>query len=429
VTKRVKGSLQMVEILHVDTVNSRQLYKEFKLNPEEKARCQKIMQDSFRKICRMHRGVPYPWAGDGGYAFFPCDKTFGQSAVIAAELILNDMCNMNAQTAGAINATEFYRSIRLKAHRGEVYVTEESGIDSADPKHFDDFLKFEKRFAPKEDEFFITQEVYDVLESQLKKRFGYFKEVRAGSIKTKLYLMKRKPIKKSDDIFKRGDEVQSITDADWQYLREHILSHKKNITVRNSITTGLTKAVLENYRNKGLRQQLIKSRTLFELTLRGLYNYLRAIDRRHRFSVSYWMPFDRRGKKFLKMYDFRYPNEEFASPSSRIVPVSNNRYKVCQSFNNIEPIATPSVKMAYHDGEWLYFDNTQKTRKRDLASAVQLPVYYKLEKNNYIVKGILSIDTDKPNFFLEEEIDVWREELIHYLVNLCLTTTLHECGT
>lgn len=426
--KHVNGSLQLVEILHVDTVNSRQLYKELKLNPEEKAKCQKIMQDFFRRICKMHRGVPRQWEGDGGYAFFACDKRVGQS-VIAAESILSDMCNINAQTARAINVTGFYRSIRLKAHRGEVYVAGESGIDSADPKAFDDFLKFEKRFAPKEDEFFITQEVYDALGSQFKKRFGFFKEVRVSSIKTKLYLMNRKPIEKCNDIFERGDEIKSITNADWKYLREHIVSHKKNIAVRNSITIGLTKDVLENYRNKGITQQLIKSRTLFELTLRGLYNYLRSIDRRHRFSVSYWMPFEEHGEKFLKMYSFRYPNEGLASPSSRMVPVSNNKYKVCQSFNNIEPIVTPSVKTAYHDGEWLYFDDMQKTGKRDLASAVQLPVYYRLEKNDYDVKGILSIDTNKLNFFLEEEIDIWREELIHYLVNLCLATTLHEYGT
>lgn len=422
--RTAKGQLKMVEILHVDTAGSRDLFKELKLSAPEKASCQKLMNESFVNICRKHKGYVQKWDGDGGFAFFFSDVEQGL-AVKAGEDFLCHLPTLNVQTAIIIHANEFPRSIRIKAHRGEVFVTNNSSINSAEPRAFDDFLKYEKKLAPKEDDFFITKDLYEALPSISKKRFGeYQKSLSAGSIKTTLYLMKRKPVERTDNIFTRGDELKSITQDDWKYLRNHMVAQKVNIASRNSITMGLARIIQE--RNTSIRTgSFICSQHIFELTLRGLYNYLRAIDKHHEFSICYWLTHEENGQKYLKMLDFRYP--QAASTSSiRKVSISDNDYKVCKAFNNIEPVVTPSVKLAYNVGNWKYFDKPQKKRKRDLQSAIQFPVYVRSGKA-MIPKGVLSVDTNKPNFFLEEEIPLLKEELVHYLVNLSLASVLHEC--
>ena len=417
-----KRSTRIVEILHIDTDNSRALYKEHSVNNFQKHACQKLLKDRFGLICRKFNGALKDWAGDGGFATFDSHSSFGLSAH-AAEAFLQSLPILNAQTATNINTDGFQRSVRLKAHRGEIFTTEDSSVDSASPENFDDFIKFEKKFAPKTNEFFITDELYKALPSSLKKRFDiYAQKVSADSIKTKLYLMNRKPITKIDNILKK-ERSSKISDIDWKYLKEHIIAQKLNIASRNTITRGLIDSIQANKK--------INSQDLFRLTLRGIYNYLRVVYKTNRFAISYWLPETYRGKQYLKMYDYRYPSEGFVHPSKRKILLSDNHYKACQAFNSIEPIATPSVKIAYNKKEWQYFDDTQKTRKRDMASAIQIPVFFKQDdyddlNNNIVKKGVLSIDSDRTNMFLQEERNLWVEEVLHYLVNLCLASTLYE---
>jgi hypothetical protein len=421
-----RGFLIPVEILQVDTANSRELYKKAGLNPVEKSSCQKILSRHFNASCRTFGGRPASWQGDGGHALFPSQKDIGLS-FNAAEYFLHGMKLTNLQAAAAFDMEEFFRSVRIAIHRGEIYIAESRGLDSADPKHFDDFLKFAKKFAPDEDVVFITRELYDALPKNLKDRFNEYSKITAGSIRSALYMMNRKPIEKVRNILEKGSEVSEITEDEWHYVLRHIECQKINISSRNLITLGLVRDIVTDDRNT-TNGALISSRRLFELTLNGLYNYLRIIAPERAFSVCYWIPTKKREKQYLQMYRYRYPQKGFTDPRERTIPINDDRFKAIVAFNKNEPIATPSVKIAANRRDWFFFDENQKSIKRDIASALQIPVYFRKDKNNCTVKGVLSIDTDTPNFFLTEEVEIWREELIHYLVNLCLASVLLEKG-
>lgn len=426
--RKNKGLLIPVEILHVDTANSRELYKKLGLNPIEKSSFQKILSRHFNTSCRKFGGRPAPWQGDGGHALFPSQKNIG-SSVKSADYFLEGMELTDLQSAAAFELQEFFRSVRIAIHRGEIYIAESSGLDSADPKDFDDFLKFTKKFAPKEDVIYVTHELYNVLPKKLKERFDlYSSKIAVGSIKTALYMMNKKPVEKVRNILEKGSKISEITGKEWQYVLSHIERQKLNIASRNCITLGLVHDIADSSGGKNRRGSLITSATLFELTLNGLYDYLRLIAPKRSFSVCYWIPKEKRGDKYLQMYQYRYPQKGFTDPKKRTIPLNDDRFKACVSFNKNEAIATPSVKVASNQKDWIFFDGTQKSIKRDIASALQIPVYFRKDNKNCEVKGVLSIDTDAPNFFLTVEVEVWREELIHYLVNLCLATFLMEKG-
>ena len=61
---------------------------------------------------------------------------------------------------------------------------------------------------------------------------------------------------------------------------------------------------------------------------------------------------------------------------------------------------------------------------RGLHSAIQLPIYRPINRvGDVVIKetlGVLSVDTDKPDFFLTEEVDLWTEDFRGYLANLAL---------
>ncbi len=307
-----------------------------------------------------------------------------------------------------------------------MYLTGDPGLDSADPKAFDDFLKHEKRFAPAEDEFFVTDELHNVLPTAQKQQFEFWRKVRAGSIRTSLYRLKRTPVECSEDIIQHGDRLREIKQSDWNYLRTQIFAHRANVAARNIITKGLIEAVR---RSKQARDRsAIRAYDLLRLTLNALYNYLRVSYPMCRMRVSYWRPVVRRRKPHLQMVDFRYPQDEATDPQHRVLPLSETEYKACQAFNTVEPVATASVPAARGAGLWKDIYGGQAHQKRSLASALQLPVYCVRDDSSKEAKGLLSLDSDKPDMFLPEEINLWRDDLVGFLANLALAEELREFG-
>jgi hypothetical protein len=341
--------------------------------------------------------------------------------VLAAESFLENISTANAETARALDVRIFERSVRIKAHRGEVFQTREPGIDSGNPPDFDDFLKFEKSFAPKTDEFFITQALYGVLPARLKKGFEcYSNHVKAGSITTRLHRLKRRPVDRAEDIFRHGDQVASINEKDWSYLRTQIFAHRVNVAARNLITKGLISAVARAKPHSGG----ICPETLLRLTVDAIYNYVRTVFPNQRVRVSYWH--GSRDRRHLQKIYWHYPKDEMAGNPKRKISLHNKAIKACQAFHSLEPVATPSVVAARNDGTWFDLDPRQASRKRDLASALQIPVFCVSDHEDRDAKGVLSLDSDKPDMFLIEEIDLWRDDLVGFLANVALAEKLME---
>jgi hypothetical protein len=419
----LQGGLQIVAIIHIDTAGSRKLYKN--ISPHEKARCAKLLKEFFEGIVKKNRGTLSKWEGDGGFALFPFTTAEQIMAVFnVGKTIIEELPHLNAQTAKILNWDSFHRHVRLKAHKGEVVLTEHRGLDSADPQHFDDFLKHEKKFAPKDNAFFATSELYHHFNETEKNKFKLFKKkINAGSLRVDLYRLCRVPSPKAEDILRRGDEVSEITQSDWLYLRDQITQHFKNVAARNQITKNL---IMHLSTKSGKRPRLISPEILLESTLDALYSYTHVIFPDCRIRVSYWRAVQKNKKTVLKMVSFRYPDHEKTNPSKRIVQINDERFKVCECFRKKEPVVTPCVTEARLQNTWHDFDLQQKDEQRALDSALQIPVYCELSDLSKEMKGVVSLDADKPDMFLPDEVPLWRDALVGFLVNLSLAEKMRE---
>lgn len=412
----------MIEILFIDTAGSRKLYQSAKLNSAEKAKAQGLLKEQFREACAKHDGEIRAWNGDGGFAFFSSriESEFG-GAVEAAKDFLKSIPHLDAQTALAFDVPEFTRSVRITAHRGEIFIPGDASLDSANPENFDDFIKGEKKFAPENDELFITSQLYSALSANIKRGFQYHEKVKFGSLSTDIYRLKKTPIKKTHDIFKLGDELSKITQAEWNYLKGQIIAHSRNVAARNEITKGLIRRVWQTRK--------ISNEDILELTLDSLHAYLCLTFQKYKFRITYWRySKEKNGDEFLTIAGHRYPKEENISSPSRKVSIKDQQYQVCRAFRNKEALATPSVVSARNTKPKLWFDfyNGQANKKRHLASAMQIPVYHRNEANEKIMHGVLCLDSDKMDTFLQEEIPLWTEELIGYLANISLSESMHQ---
>jgi len=410
---------EIVEILFTDTAKSQELFKKF--NSAEKAKAQGLLKAQFSKACVKHGGKIHTWNGDGGFAFFP-SKTgleFGNS-VEAAKDFLESIPRLNEQTALAFCVQEFTRNVRISAHRGEIYITGEAGLDSADPKEFDAFIKGEKKIAPDNDEVFITSQLHSVLGANAKNMFQFYKRVRCGSLLADIYRLKKAPMEKTHNILKREEALSTITESEWTHLKSEIFAKCRNVAARNQITKGLIRRV---WQNKGLSYK-----DIFELTLDSLHVYLNDAFRKHKIRITYWRcSREKSGDEILTIVGHRYPKGEDVSNPSRVVCVKDQHYQVCRAFSRKEVLVTPSVVSARNAKMKLWFDfyNGQANKKRHLASAMQIPVYHRVEKSNEKnVFGVLCLDADKPDTFLEEEIPMWIDDLVGYLVNISLSESI-----
>ena len=420
--KKTAGALTSVEILHVDAAGSRQLYVGF--SAPEKSFGQRVLRSAFEDACRRNGGRRSHWAGDGGFAIFRSATQVQIGAAVRAgkEFLLN-RSQFNAQAARALGKSSFAYKLRIKAHRGEVFLGSSKEIDSAEPRHFDDFLKGEKKFAPVSDELFITGELMEVLPYTEKQAFELFKKnIKSGTIHTKLYRLKTSPVTRSQDILKHGDEVDEISEPEWKYLRTQIHNHYVNVSARNQITKTLI-AHLETERKTAKR--LLPSDVLLSTTLEVIVTYLRIAFGGSNFRVTYWRAIKNGTKTHLKKIISRSSSGEVAASKARSIDTSDETYKLCQAFATLEPVATPSVAAERLQKGWTDFDPTQSKSSRGLMSALQIPIYVEAKSVRRPV-GVLSLDGDKPDTFLPVEVDLWRDELVGFLANLALAEILRE---
>ncbi len=416
----MKPGLYPIEILQIDVAgSSTSLYS--KVSPQDKSKAAQLFRDFFKGIClsaggRMHG----EWVGDGGCAFFPSssDEEIGNS-VIAAKEILDKLRYQNIETATAIGRTEFPRRIRLSAHRGEIYISGKGdGVDAAESKHFDHFKKYERRFAPNPDEFFITDGLFKVLPGESQSEFEHFRNIKAGAISTGLYRLKAAPKPRTENIFRLGDKLKSMSQSDWEYLRTQIYAHYVNVAARNRITKGLI-SHLRGTPRKGARR--ISGEVLLDLTLEALAGYLKIAFPTRRIRVSYWRPIT---KSLIAMVAYKYPDGEMTNPSNRKISLKDRSFKVCKCFADAEPVVTPSVVAARLAGNWYDFDAKQKVNGRALMSALQLPIYVETDTGTKEVKGVLSLDSNQSDVFLPQEVSLWRDELVGFMANLALAESL-----
>lgn len=256
-----------------------------------------------------------------------------------------------------------------------------------------------------------------------KKRFGNYATINAGSIHTDIYRLKAVPVTHSKDIFNRGDDINEISGADWEYLKRQIVSQKQIVAARNAITKGLIDRINDG---KG-RKRSLNSEDILDLTLTSLHDYLSVAYENHKIQVSYWRAFGKKGQERLKMVAHRYPKGIAPSKIGRIVSVEDTRWKVCQVFREKAPIAVSSVATERRSGKWHDFCGLQRKRKRGLESAFQIPIYFRSGdvKN---MQGVLCVDANLPDTFLVEEVDLWRDDLVGFLVNISLSERMRIFG-
>ena len=417
--------LLATEILHIDTVGSQDFFSRLDTNQSEKCECQRLLHDLFSQCCQKYNGNVAGWAGDGGHALFDARLSSGSSIRAAKEFIvgLNVLSQQTATILGRrVTSDLARRSFRIKAHFGLVRFGECHETDSASPDVLDGFLKYEKSFAPLPDELFITKELRAILGAAEKEMFALFKEnVEFGEgTKTSLYRLQWRATNHARSIFEHGLGPQDVTDSEWQYLRTHILTQRMNVVARNSITTNLVKAVSSDMQSGHLNGAI-----LLKLTLQALYNYLRAVYPYYSFGISVWRPLPPENRELEKVAC--YPPREC---SERRVRLDDVRYLVVRAFNSCGSIVTPSVGEARLTGDWVDFDQSQTESTRGLHSAIQMPIYRTtVQYGDYLEKeslAVLSVESDKPDFFQREEADMWADEFVGYLANLALAETLHR---
>ena len=413
--------LQPVEILHIDTAGSREFFGRLEVNPSEKCDCQKILLDLFSECCQQFGGyVAANWQGDGGHAFFPAKQKSGNSVLAARDFIskLSVLAQQTATTLGRRKTPDqARRRFRIKAHFGNVYLTADGKCDAGFSGDFDSFLKHERALAPVPDELFITDQLRTQIGGPEKTLFERFKETESfDSLRTALYRLKSQPTNHARNILAGGLQPKDITDSEWQFLRNHILAQRMNVVARNSIATGLIKAITPQSSGH------VDPSTLASLTVRALYNYLRAVYPFYKFQVTMWKPAERGGAQVLEKAAM-HPLKP--TTANRTVSLVDMHYQVARCFSACSPVVTQCVSESRLGGEWIDFDSAQAELSRGLQSAIQLPIYRtKNEIGDFLQKeplGVLSVDCDKPDFFLKDELDLWNDDLVGYLANLALS--------
>ena len=410
-TTRREG-LQLVEILHIDTEGSQEFFTKLEVSAAEKCECQRLLFNLFSQCCQQFGGAVASWQGDGGHAFFPVGYKSGNSIQAARDFIskLSVLAQQTATTLGRrVTPDTARRKFRIKAHFGTIFFAANPGLDSGPSSELDAFLKYEKELAPFVDELFITEQLRAQLGGPERSLFQRHKEAAPyGSLSTALYRMQWQPKDRARNILEAGRSPKDITDSEWQFLKSHILSQRMNVTARNSITTGLIK-LISDPQSRGQ----ITHAGLTTVTIRALYNYLRAVYLHHAFHIAVWRPVQHDEPACLEKIA-SYPTKQ--PPGRVLVSLDDARYRMVRAFNSCSPVVTSCVDEARLNGEWVDHDASEADRSHGLHSALQLPIYRtKKQVGEYAEKetmGVLSVDSDKPDFFMKEEVDVWTEDLV-----------------
>lgn len=415
--RELESGLQAVEILHIDTVDSQEFFQKARANPAEKSACQKLLFDAFSSCCRLEGGFTAKnWAGDGGHAFFPARDASGRS-VRAARRFINDLPNLTQQTATALGRGTrpelASRRFRIKAHFGLVNLTADGRFDSGHSAHFDAFLKHEKRLAPIPNELFITDQLLEQLGAVERDMFKEYRKAESyGALQTGLHRLSAIISNHGRNVLAVELQPSDITPAEWRYLRSELRAQRMNTAARNSITIGLMHEIAESPHSG------VQSEALTRLTIRALYRYLKAIYPEQRFKVTFWRVSDQSLVKIAT-----YPGGR--SMTQRTVTLSDRQYAVTRAYRSRSPVVTESVNESRLTNEWIDFDESQREPARGLESALQVPVYWSSNtvEDDFEDKellGALSIDCDRPDFFMNAEVEQWTDDFVGFLANLAL---------
>ncbi len=391
------------EILLIDTVESRDFFARLGVSSVEKADCQTLLLDAFSTSCQNAGGILGSWAGDGGFALFSAERDSG-NAIRAARNFISNIPWLNQQTKRAlgdrVSPDDAQRRFRIAAHFGLVNFNAQQTATSSSSQ-LDDFIKYERHWAPVSDELFITEQLRDQLQGPQKEIFERFRNREThGTLTSALYRM----------------PLGGLTSAEQRHLVRHIYSQKLNIAARDSITVGL----IEQAANGSIGRDELSS-----LTIRTLYNYLTVDRKPHRFQLTLWRRLLDPATNLTIGLEraMSYPS---TSVAARTVSLDQSQYQVVRAFLTGSPIATPSVNAARLQGDWADFDLTDG--RVDMLSSLQVPIYRVRPQvggfSQRDMRGILSIDSDKPDLFVEQEVGFWLDELTGFLANLALAEHL-----
>ncbi|HEY5238493.1 MAG TPA: hypothetical protein VIJ62_08950 [Rhizomicrobium sp.] len=411
--------LQAVEVLHIDTMDSYKFFVRLGVNSAEKCDCQKLLENIFSECVQKYGGwVATNWQGDGGHAFFPARLQSGNSVKAAKEFI-SKLPILARQTTAIVGHQGSEpgistRRFRVKAHFANVYLAGgDSRFDAAPAAEFDAFIKFEKQLAPVPDELFITDQLKDQLGSSAKQQFKEYRKKQAyGALQTAVHHLTAQPIEHARKILD-VQRPQDLTDSEWHYLRTQIAAQKLNVAARNSITAGLIDFVSDPKNNGQITHDIVR-----RLTLTALYDYLRVVYPLHEFHLTVWNSIEIDGQIYLSNVA-SYPDS--AVTHERRVKANDMRYQVVRTFQTCNPSVTKCVSEARIDGSWIDFDDAQADHSRGLNSALEIPIYMRVNRTGKKEPlGVLSLDSDKPDLFVREELDLLTDDLIGFLANLAL---------
>jgi hypothetical protein len=236
-----------------------------------------------------------------------------------------------------------------------------------------------------------------------------------GALNTALYRLESQPTNNARSLLQVAQVPAQITESEWDYLVKQIRGQAMNVIARNSITVGLTTHIVSRPDGR------IDHRVLERLTMRALFNYLKAMYPQRQFHLALWKETKNGGVDYLEKISI-HPTKP--PMTARRVRLDETRNQAVISFISCAPSITQCIAESRISGEWLDFDQTQEDPIRGLHSAIQLPIYRPKNRVGEIViketLGVLSVDTDKPDFFLIEEVDLWTEDFRGYLANLAL---------
>jgi hypothetical protein len=422
-----KSENRLCELLHIDTQDSQKFFLDHKATHEQKCECQKVLEDIFTVCCRSFGGRVRFNGGDGGLAYFDAGK-FSGGSIRAAERFFSELPELSKQTARVLHVAKLQRvqRFRLKGHFGPVYIDADRQHLASAATVIDSFVKKERNIAPLSDQLYITDELLNVLGSHTQSKFSRTsaRKQKFGHLSTTIHRLRKRPpdsLPKPPNLKgRRVSRKVDITRAELNYLKRSVETQVISTAARNSITIGLT-------RRLATERRAMRSTDLVQATLEGFHAFLVSAcsEITETFNVTFWQP--------NRLVEPTHLRKQWGFPKmgpKRTISLQEDQFQVVRSFTECTAIFHEDVRAAAANREWVSFDPQQGKRGRNLFSAVQFPIY---RNRNEIGKrldreqlGVLSIDTNCPEFFHPEDAALWTDRIKGFLVNLALSQVLEH---
>ena len=363
--------------------------------------------------------------GDGGIAYFDVSN-FGGGSVRAAEMFFAELPKLHKQIERLLPRRKVrHQRYRLKGHFGRVYFDKHRKHATSDAKVIDSFVKKERSIAVLTDQLYITHELLNALAPEMQAKFSQATSRRQkfGHLSTVVYRLQKRPpdaLPKPPTKGRGFGRKADITRGELNFLKRSLESQLILTTARNLITTGLT-------RHLATGKRPMQGSDLVQATLQGIHAFLvlSCSEITETFNVTFWRPNSILLPTMLKK-QCGLPN----MGPKRTISLREDRFQVVRCFTECTAIFHEDVRAAAAGREWAYFDAQQGRKRRNIFSAAQFPVYRNKNvvgrpKNREVV-GVLSIDTNIPEFFHQEDAPLWIDRIKGFLVNLALSQVLER---